>query len=60
MMSIEIHPDIRIRIARDLHSERIGRAQDAIHRADARHADDRRAQRLRGPLLDRLRRLEAR
>ena len=57
---MSIHPDIRIRIARDLQSERIGRAQDAIHRADARHADDRRAQRLRGPLLDRLRRLEAR
>jgi hypothetical protein len=59
-MSIHIHPDIRVRIARDLQSERIARAQHAIHRADALRADDRRGQRLRGPLLDRLRRLEAR
>lgn len=59
-MSIYIHPDIRIRIARDMQSERIGRAQDAIHRADALHAHDRGTQRLRGPLLRRLRRLEAR
>jgi hypothetical protein len=59
-MSIYIHPDIRIRIARDLQSERIARAQNSIRQADALRTGEGRAPRLRGPLLDRLRRLEAR